>query len=160
VPESELDTARRERHAPLGAIPWATLAVSIAGVAVAAYLTYEHFTAGTTLACPDTGVVNCAKVTSSQYSKLFGIPVALLGLTFFVGMTALSLPPMWRTSSPWPRRLRLLGVLTGVVFVCYLIWAELFQIDAICLWCTVVHALTLVLFGLVIIRLALVPPTS
>jgi uncharacterized membrane protein len=56
--------------------------------------------------------------------------------------------------------LRLLGVLTGVVFVCYLIWAELFQIDAICLWCTVVHALTLVLFGLVIIRLALVPPTS
>ncbi|GAA1162123.1 hypothetical protein GCM10009630_70510 [Kribbella jejuensis] len=152
------DTAQRSTGSSLGVIPWATLVVSIAGLAVAAYLTYEHFTAGTTLACPDTGVVNCAKVTSSQYSKVFGIPVALLGLLFFVGMTALSVPPMWRTSSPWPARLRLVGVLTGVVFVCYLIWAELFQINAICLWCTVVHALTLVLFALVIIRLALVPP--
>jgi len=95
-------TAQQSARTSLGVIPWATLAVSVAGLAVAAYLTYEHFTAGSTLACPDTGVVNCAKVTSSQYSKLFGIPVALLGLAFFVGMTALSVPPMWRTASPWP----------------------------------------------------------
>ena len=151
-------TQRSERTtAGLGWIPWTTLVLSIAGLAVASYLTYEHFTAGTTLACPNTGVVNCAKVTSSQYSKVFGIPVALLGLAFFAGMTALSLPPMWRTSSPWPSRLRLTAVAVGVIFVCYLIWAELFQIDAICLWCTVVHALTLVLFALVIIRQALDP---
>src|SRR3989442_14585162 len=97
---------------------------------------------------------------TSQSSKFFGITSALPGIAFFVGMSALSVPPMWRTSSPWPSRLRLVGVLTGVVFVCYLIWAELFQINAICLWCTVVHALTLVLFALVIIRLALVPPAS
>jgi uncharacterized membrane protein len=151
-------TQRAEKTtARLGWIPWTTLVLSIAGLAVASYLTYEHFTAGTTLACPNTGVVNCAKVTSSQYSKVFGIPVAVLGLAFFVGMTALSLPPMWRTASPWPSRLRLTAVVVGVVFVCYLIWAELFQIDAICLWCTVVHALTLVLFALVIIRQALDP---
>jgi len=141
----------------LGWIPWTTLALSIAGLAVASYLTYEHFTGGATLACPDTGVVNCVKVTSSQYSKVFGIPVALLGLCFFAGMTVLSLPPLWRTSSPWPGRLRLAAVIVGVVFVCYLIWAELFRIDAICLWCTVVHALTLVLFALVLIREALGP---
>ncbi|MGW6276240.1 vitamin K epoxide reductase family protein [Kribbella sp. NPDC055071] len=151
---------RSDTSTGLGWIPWATLAVSIVGIGVAAYLTYEHFTAGTTLACPETGVVNCFKVTSSQYSKLFGIPVALLGLLFFVGMTVLSLPPLWRTTSPWPGRLRLAAVLVGVVFVCYLIWAELFQIDAICLWCTVVHVLTLVLFGLVVIRLALAPPAA
>jgi uncharacterized membrane protein len=144
----------------LGWIPWTTLVVSIVGLGVAAYLTYEHFTAGTTLACPNTGVVNCAKVTGSEYSKVFGIPVALLGLGFFAGMTVLSLPPTWRTSSPWPSRLRLAGVLVGVVFVCYLIWAELFQINAICLWCTVVHGLTLVLFALVLVREALTPPAS
>jgi uncharacterized membrane protein len=143
----------------LGWIPWTTLVLSIAGLAVASYLTYEHFTAGTTLACPDTGVVNCVKVTTSEYSKLFGIPVALLGLGFFAAMTVLSLPPLWRTPSPWPGRLRLAAVVVGVVFVCYLIWAELFRIDAICLWCTVVHALTLLLFALVLIRQALIPPT-
>ena len=145
---------------PLGWIPWTALALSIAGLAVSSYLTYEHFTAGSTLACPDTGVVNCFKVTTSEYSKLIGIPVALLGLAFFVGMTALSLPPLWRTASPWPGRLRLAAVLVGVVFVCYLIWAELFRIDAICLWCTVVHALTLLLFALVLIREALAPPST
>jgi len=152
-------TAQRsgERTA-LGWIPWTTLALSIAGVAVAAYLTYEHFTSGSTLACPETGVVNCVKVTSSQYSKVLGIPVAVLGLVFFAGMTALSAPPLWRTSSPWPNRLRLTAVAVGVVFICYLIWAELFRIDAICLWCTVVHALAFLLFVLVVIRQALTPP--
>ena len=142
---------------PLGWLPWTTLAVSVVGLAVAAYLTYEHFTAGSTLACPDTGVVNCVKVTTSQYSKIAGIPVALLGLGFFAAMVVLSLPAVWRTTSPWPNRLRLASVIVGVGFVCYLIWAELFRINAICLWCTVVHALTLVLFGLVVIRQALAP---
>ncbi|WP_238161879.1 vitamin K epoxide reductase family protein [Kribbella antibiotica] len=145
------------RGTSLGVIPWATLAVSALGVLVSAYLTYEHFTAGTTLACPETGVVNCFKVTSSQYSKLFGVPVALLGLLFFIGMVVLSLPALWRTASPWPSRARLAGVTVGVVFVLYLVWAELFRINAICLWCTVVHGLTLILFALVVIRVALPP---
>lgn len=140
---------------PLGWIPWTTLVLSVAGLAVAAYLTYEHFTASTTLACPDTGVVNCVKVTTSEYSDLLGIPVAVLGLAFFTAMTVLSLPSLWRTPSPWPTRLRLTAVTVGVAFVCYLIWAELFRINAICLWCTVIHALTLLLFTLVVIRQAL-----
>jgi uncharacterized membrane protein len=151
---------RSEQVAPLGWLPWTTLALSIAGVAVAAYLTYEHFTAGSTLACPDTGVVNCLKVTSSEYSEVFGIPVALLGLGFFVAMTVLCLPQVWRSASPWPGRVRLAAVVVGVLFVFYLVWAELFQIDAICLWCTVVHALTLVLFGLVVVREALAPTST
>ncbi|GAA1691905.1 hypothetical protein GCM10009745_41610 [Kribbella yunnanensis] len=145
------------RGSSLGTIPWLTLAVSALGVLVSAYLTYEHFTAGTTLACPETGVVNCMKVTSSKYSELFGVPVAVLGLLFFIGMVVLSLPALWRTASPWPARARLAGVVVGVVFVLYLVWAELFRINAICLWCTVVHALTLILFALVVIRVALPP---
>ncbi|MET7281592.1 vitamin K epoxide reductase family protein [Kribbella sp. NPDC005582] len=145
------------RGSSLGTIPWLVLGISAVGVLVSAYLTYEHFTAGTTLACPETGVVNCMKVTSSSYSKLFGVPVAVLGLLFFIGMTALSVPAFWRTASPWPSRARLAGVVVGVVFVLYLVWAELFRINAICLWCTVVHALTLILFALIVIRVALPP---
>jgi uncharacterized membrane protein len=149
-------TARKQ----LGWIPWTTLALSIAGLAVATYLTYEHFTASTTLACPDTGVVNCVKVTTSKYADILGIPVAVLGLAFFAALTALSLPPLWRTPSPWPTRLRLTSVTIGVAFVCYLIWAELFQINAICLWCTVIHALTLLLFTLTTIHTALHDPPT
>lgn len=135
----------------------AALSVCIAGLLVSAYLTYEHFTASSTLACPDTGAINCAKVTTSEYSRLAGIPVAVLGLLFFAGMTLLCAPPLWRPRSPWPGRARLAAATVGLLFVFYLVWAELFRINAICLWCTVVHALTLVLFAVVAVVQALAP---
>jgi uncharacterized membrane protein len=134
-----------------------SLTLSLVGLAVSAYLTYEHFSASTTLACPDTGTISCAKVTSSTYADVLGVPVALLGLLFFVGMTALTVPAAWRSPSPWPSRARLAGVTTGVVFVVYLVWAELFRIDAICLWCTVVHIVTGALFVVIVLAAALRP---
>ena len=36
-------------------------------------------------------------------------------------------------------------------------WAELFRIEAICLWCTVVHALTVALFAVIVVGAALRP---
>lgn len=141
-------------------VPAAALTVSLLGLVAAAYLTFEHFTSSTTLACPETGVVNCAKVTTSTYSTAFGIPVAVLGVVFFVGMVALCLPAMWRRDSQAVRWGRLGAVSVGAVFVLYLLWAELFKINAICLWCTAVHVLTLVLFGIVVIGHALAVPAS
>jgi uncharacterized membrane protein len=38
----------------------------------------------------------------------------------------------------------------GIVFVLYLIYAELFSIGAICLWCTSVHVITFALFVLIV----------
>jgi uncharacterized membrane protein len=68
-----------------------------------------------------------------------------------------SLPAAWRTTNPWPPRARLAGAASGVVFVLYLLWAELFRIDAICLWCTVVHATTVAYFTLIVLAAALRP---
>jgi uncharacterized membrane protein len=129
----------------------------LVGLAVSGYLTFEHYSASTTLACPESATINCVKVTSSSYSELVGIPVALLGLLFFLGLTPLCLPVAWRAASPWPSRLRLAAVTLGVGFVIYLVWAELFRIEAICLWCTVVHAVTLLLFFVVVLDAALRP---
>ena len=47
---------------------------------------------------------------------------------------------------------------TGVTLVLYLIWTELFRINAICLWCTAVHILTIALFTIVAITHALSGP--
>jgi uncharacterized membrane protein len=124
----------------------------LGGLVAAGYLTYEHFTGSTTLACSDTGAVNCLKVTTSAYSKVLGVPVALLGLIFFVVMTALCSPQGWVLSQVRPvvGRLRIVAAGVGVVSVFYLVWAELFRIDAICLWCTGVHVITVVLFGVLV----------
>jgi uncharacterized membrane protein len=48
-------------------------------------------------------------------------------------------------------------VTSGVLFVVYLVWAELFRIDAICLWCTVVHVVTVALFAVIVLAVALRP---
>ncbi len=121
--------------------------VSVLGLGVSVYLTYEHFTSSSTLACSDNGIVNCLKVTTSSYSAVAGVPVAVLGLVFFVVMLVLQLPPMWRRTEPVVRIGRLAWAVVGLGTVLYLLYAELFAIDAICLWCTSVHVLTLVLFG-------------
>ncbi|HKS99953.1 MAG TPA: vitamin K epoxide reductase family protein [Rugosimonospora sp.] len=132
--------------------------IAVAGLAVAAYLTIEHYTASTTLACPETGVVNCQKVTTSAQSVVFGIPVALLGLVFFAAMLPLGLPVAWRAAHPLPRWGRAGFALVGVGFVFYLVYTELFTLNAICLWCTAVHVLTLALFAVVAIGTAVSVP--
>ncbi len=140
------------------AVRWTALLVSVAGLLVAGYLTYEHFTTASTLACPDTGAVNCVKVTTSSYARFFGAPVAVLGLAYFAVMTVLCRPRLWQGDRPLLERGRLALSGLGVVFVIYLIWAELFRIDALCLWCTAVHALTVALFGALAVHHALRGP--
>ena len=61
---------------------------------MAGYLTYEHYDTAAVLACPSTGAIDCIKVTTSTYSKVFGVPVALLGLLYFVAMTPLCVSSM------------------------------------------------------------------
>jgi uncharacterized membrane protein len=137
-----------------------SLLLSLVGVAVSTYLTYEHYSGGTTLACPESSTVNCVKVTTSSYASLFGAPVAVLGLLFFVGMTVLCLPQAWRMPQPWLPRVRALALAGGAAFVVYLVWAELFRLEAICLWCTAVHVVTVVLLGLVLVGEAFVEPAD
>ena len=144
------------RTAPTTA-PWlvyTTLTVSVLGLIDAAYLTFEHYTSSRTLACSDTGAINCVKVTTSSYAKVAGVPVALLGLIFFIAMTALCLPVAWRSANRNVRRVRLAAVTVGMISVIYLVWVELFRVDAICLWCTGIHVLTFVLFALVVMEAA------
>ena len=138
-----------------GGVPFATLIVSLLGLADAAYLTYQHFSQSTAFAgCSESGAINCEAVTTSAWSHLGPFPVSVLGLAFFAFMVAVNSPWGWR--APWPavHWARLTSVVVGIVFVLYLVWAELFRINAICLYCTGVHVLTFILFGLVVGRAA------
>ena len=127
-----------------------SLVLSVVGLLVSVYLTYEHYTGNETLACTVTEVIDCGKVTSSAWSTFMGVPVALLGLLFFVALTILVLPSVWRRPEPWLDWIRF-GLLTvGLGMALYLVWAELFEIHAICSWCTVVHVVTFALWIIVL----------
>ncbi len=129
--------------------PLTTLILSIAGLGIATYLTITHFDK-TALVCTSGGAINCEKVTTSPQSVIFGIPVAMLGLLFFVPMIALCLPVAWRSADRRVHLARLALAITGVGMILYLITAELFLIKAICLWCSGVHLITFVLFVIIV----------
>ncbi len=122
----------------------------VVGLIVSVYLTFEHFTANATLACSIGGVVDCAKVTTSAWSTFMGVPVALLGLVFFVVALGLCLPSVWRRPEPWLDAVRLAWLTIGLGMALYLVWAELYRIHAICLWCTAVHVVTFLLWIVVL----------
>ncbi|MBB5955424.1 putative membrane protein [Saccharothrix tamanrassetensis] len=124
-----------------------SLALSIAGLAVSAYLTVTHFSADALL-CAEGEVVDCGTVTTSEQSEFLGIPVAVLGLAFFAFITLLCLPVAWRDRRLHWLRLGSVGV--GVLFVVWLIAAEFVLIGKICLWCTAVHVITLALAGVLV----------
>ena len=127
-----------------------TWILSLGGLGVSIYLTIAHFNTSVTLACPATSTVNCEKVTTSPQSYAFGIPVAVLGLAFYVFLAVVNSPWAWRITWPPLRWARVGSVVVGIVFVLYLIYAELFSIGAICLWCTSVHVITFALFVLIV----------
>ena len=73
------------------------------------------------------------------------VPMYEIVTAYFVGMVALCSPWSWRPIRLLDQ-LRLAGVVSGVGMVFYLVYAELFQIDAVCIYCTAVHVVTVLLF--------------
>lgn len=149
---------------PLWAPPrWApvtAMLLCLGGLGVSSYLTVAHYASAAILACPDTGVVNCEKVTTSPQSVIFGVPVAVLGLAFFATMILPNRPRAWRQADPLTRLSRLGLATVGVGFVFYLVYTELFTIHAICLWCTATHVLAVALFAVVVFADSLAGPAA
>jgi uncharacterized membrane protein len=128
-----------------------TFVLAAVAVAVSAYLTVAHYTSPHVLACPGSGAIDCAKVTSSAQSRFLGIPVALLGLVWSIAMVALCSPRAWGSSTRWIRPVRAVAVSIGMAFVLWLVFAELVLVGAICVWCTTMHILTFALFVLIVV---------
>lgn len=129
-------------------IKTSTLVLAVAGLGVSLYLTVAHFDSHVALACPATSTINCEKVTTSPQSYFLHIPVAVLGLLFYLLMVPVNLPHSWARPSLDLPRLVLSGL--GVVFVLWLVYSEIVTIGAICLWCTSVHVVTIADFLIVL----------
>jgi uncharacterized membrane protein len=119
--------------------------LSLAGVAVAGYLTYVHWF-DKSIVC--VGLSSCAEVAESDYAWIAGIPVAFLGLLGYVALTAVSV--FWLRVGErfdiWPL-LAVWGMsVAGVAYSAYLTYVELFVIDAVCIWCITSAAIMTVVF--------------
>jgi uncharacterized membrane protein len=146
-------TARSRTVPPAAAWP-AIAAVSAAsvGLGISAYLTAVHYTSTTLLACSASGLIDCERVVTSARSTMFGVPVAVAGMAWFLVMGTLSVPPAWRSRSPLVVRSRAMVAATGMAFVLYLVYVELFVVGAVCLWCTAAHVAVFILFVVVMLK--------
>jgi uncharacterized membrane protein len=147
----------QEKATPAGPAVWlqlTTFALALAGLGVSIYLTIAHFTESALLGCSESGLVNCTKVTTSPQSYVFRIPVAVLGLAFYLFAVAIMSPWAWQAARREIHLIRIASLVVGMGFVLYLLYAELFLIGSICLYCTSVHAITFVLFVLTMVAAA------
>lgn len=123
--------------------------LALGGLAIAGYLLTVRLLGGAPACGP---VPGCDTVAASEYATVLGLPVALFGVIFSIGLVA-STVVWWRRGDR--RALHSaygLGLL-GIAAVAYLTYLELFVIEAICIWC-VSYGVTIVV-GWILAILAL-----
>jgi len=115
---------------------FAIAVLALAGAAVSAYLTITKL-AHVDVVCPTSG---CETVERSSYSKLLGVPVAMIGLFGYlaVGATALRRGPAAGALG---------AALAGaaVLFAGYLLVPQPAVIEAVCVWCVTSDAIAALL---------------
>lgn len=123
------------------------LILSLLGIALSGYLTYVHFNRSEGW-CPTGG--GCYDVWDSEYSVVFGIPVALIGLLGYIalfGMSYLRLyyPDMGIVEN-FPTYMLVISVVGGA-FSIYLTLIEIFVIQAVCDYCFSAFVVMMAILG-------------
>lgn len=116
----------------------------------ASYLAIVKFI-GSAPVCGELG--NCDIVTSSKYSSIGPIPVALMGAIYYLGIILLSVLALDRKSvivSRLAGKLSWIGLLASVYFV----YLQLFVLKSICIYCMISAAGSTIIFilGMLVLR--------
>lgn len=128
----------------------ATLIVLAAlGFADATYLTIEHYT---TFRLPCTITHGCDIVTTSAYSEIFGVPVALLGAFYYVTILLGTIVALEFALSKL-KTVIAYATTTGFLFSAWFVYAQLAIIHAICQYCMLSATTSTALFVVSIIAL-------
>ena len=131
------------------------LLLALVGIGISIYLTiihYEHIPP----VCSNTGLVDCARVLSSEYSVVPGtsIPITVPGLGWCLVSAGLAVLGLRLVIQPyWLRLAQLLWSLAAIAAVLYLVYAELVRLHTICLWCTILHVIIVIMFLITLVRL-------
>ena len=128
---------------------WGLLTFAILGLCMSGYLTYLSLMPPTSCPVGEFGAFSCNEVIYSQYARVYGISVALLGLGWFV--VALGLIVFaWRD-----QRLMWAVVawsILGAAGIAGFVYTELFLLESICPLCTFAHVIGLAILSLSIVN--------
>ena len=118
--------------------------LSILGIIVSLYLVENHYAPPTKGAlCDISESISCSLVNTSTFSELFNVPVALLGVLWFLVLIIFSWKAL-KKDGALPTMMLGWGIL-GILFVIYFVIAEII-LRSICPFCTLVHAIVITIF--------------
>lgn len=131
-------------------IGWIFLLV---GIFISGYLSYSTL-AQVELQCVEMAGFDCAAVQDSAWSRLFGIPVALLGFISYIVIALIWTLEKRTTFFRDNGLLILFGLgLIGWLFSIWLLYVQAAIIGAFCPWCLLHECNFTLLFGLIALRL-------
>ncbi len=126
-------------------------ALAVVGAGISSYLVATRL-AGAAPVCTSGG---CEQVQLSEYSKLFGIPVAALGLGAYLAILVSAF-----RDAPAFVALGAAVALAGTVFSAYLLVVKVAVIEAVCVWCLASDGVITVLAVLGLLRMRRIFVTS
>ncbi|KKW39419.1 hypothetical protein A3I46_00380 [Candidatus Kaiserbacteria bacterium RIFCSPLOWO2_02_FULL_54_13] len=122
------------------------LVLSFAGIADSAYLA-QHKANGTPLICNIQNLSDCNIVANSQYSYIFGIPIAELGVLFYSIMFVLAALELALFDRLLRRVLQAFS-LVGLLISIFSTIVQVFVINALCIYCLASALISLLIFVL------------
>jgi uncharacterized membrane protein len=106
--------------------------LAVGGALVSSVSLYHHYGTSATSYCDIGENFNCDIVNRSTYSKVAGVPVALIGIAGY--LVVLALATVFRNRDDAPAMLAI-SSLTGLGFALYLTYIEGFVLAAWCILC-------------------------
>lgn len=120
------------------------LLLAFFGLADSIYLAQSE-SSGAPLLCAARGFSDCNAVATSPYSRLFGVPVAELGVLFYSIVFVLAALELVVFDQLLRRALQALA-LVGILSSLYFTFIQLFVINAFCIYCFVSTCIALLIF--------------
>lgn len=129
---------------------YSLIIVSLIGLLDATYLT-AHFYSGEAVTCAVGGIGGCETVTTSRYATVAGLPISLFGMAYYAAVFILAALLLGKQRRVFET---IITTLVSIAFLCtlYLVYLQLFVLDAICLYCMASAVITTALFVLVAIQ--------
>ena len=109
------------------------IVIASLGFLDAGYLTYTRFL-GIVPPCSTSFLSGCATVAKSQYSVIFGVPLSLLGMFFYLFAIIVCVVMLFRTTEHLKKILVTLSF-AGALSSVYFIYLQAFVINAFCVYC-------------------------
>lgn len=120
---------------------------AVVGMADSWYL-YQSAITDTALTCQiGGGLDGCNTVAQSPYSYLFGLPLALYGIGFYLAVFLGALLSLVAPRPLWHKGLVVLGAV-GALASTIFVYIQVVLIEALCIYCLISAALTFIILAL------------